>query len=96
VQDDGDAFRCRQLRARDWYEPITRDDLGTADYPGRLFKLRATSMPARRPPPKLGADNDYVYRELLGWDDARIAALVDAGYVGTTFSEEALARARGR
>jgi len=96
VQDDCDAFGCRQLRARDWYEPITRDDLGTADYPGRLFKLRATSMPARRPPPKLGSDNDYVYRELLGWDDARIQALVDAGYVGTTFSEEALARARGR
>jgi crotonobetainyl-CoA:carnitine CoA-transferase CaiB-like acyl-CoA transferase len=96
VQDDGDAFRCPQLRARDWYEPISRDDLGTADYPGRLFKLRATGVPKRRPPPKLGADNDYVYRELLGYDDARLRALIDAGYVGTTFTEAALARARGR
>jgi len=96
VQDDGDAFRCPQLRARDWFEPITREDLGTADYPGRLFKLRATSVPARRPPPKLGADNGYVYQDLLGYDDARIAALEEAGYVGTAYSEAALARARGR
>jgi benzylsuccinate CoA-transferase BbsF subunit len=96
VQDDGDAFRCPQLRARGWFEPISRDDLGTADYPGRLFRLRSTKMPARKPPPKLGADNDYVYRELLGWDGARIQALEEAGYVGTAFSAEALARARGR
>jgi crotonobetainyl-CoA:carnitine CoA-transferase CaiB-like acyl-CoA transferase len=96
VQDDGDAFRCPQLRAREWFEPVTRDDLGTADYPGRLFKLRATATPARRPPPKLGADNDYVYRGLLGWDAARVEALVAAGLVGTAYSEEALARARGR
>jgi benzylsuccinate CoA-transferase BbsF subunit len=96
VQDDGDAFRCPQLRARDWYEPITREDLGTADYPGRLFKMRATPMPPRRPPPKLGEGNEYVYRELLDWPEARIAALEEAGYVGTAFSEAALARARGR
>lgn len=96
VQDDGDAFRCPQLRARDWFEPISRDDLGTADYPGRLFKLRDTEVPKRQPPPRLGADNDYVYRELLGYDDARLQVLVDAGYVGTTFSEAALERARGR
>jgi len=96
VQDDGDAFRCAQLRARHWFEPITRDDLGTADYPGRVFKLRATTSPPRRPPPKLGEHNDYVYGELLGYDTDRVQALVDAGDVGTAYSSEALARARER
>ena len=96
VQDDGDAFRCPQLRSRRWFEPISRDDLGTADYPGRLFKMAGTPLPARRPPPKLGEDNDYVYRELLWYDEERVQALVDAGYVGTAYSEAALERARGR
>jgi len=96
VQDDRDAFNCLQLRSRDWYEPIYRDDFGTVDHPGRLFKLASTELLPRRHPPRLGEDNDYVYRELLRYSDEQVQSLVDAGLVGTSFSEEALARARGR
>ncbi len=96
VQDDADAFNCPQLRTRDWFEQIYRDDFGTIDYPGRLFEFAATSMPARRHPPKLGEDNEYVYQELLGYSDEWLQQQMDAGLVGTEFSEEALARARGR
>jgi benzylsuccinate CoA-transferase BbsF subunit len=96
VQDDHDAFTCPQLRSRDWFEPISRNDLGTSDYPGRIFKLTATALPPRRPPPRLGEANEYVYRELLGYSAERLQGLIDRGLVGTTFSDEALARARGR
>ena len=54
VQDDGDAFNCPQLRARNWFEPIYRDDFGMIDYPGRLFEFAGTSMPARAAPGKVG------------------------------------------
>ena len=85
VQDEADAFACPHLRARDWYEPITRDDIGTFDQPGYLFHLDETAMPPRRPPPRLGEDNEYVYRELLGFDEGEYEALVASGEVGTRY-----------
>ncbi len=87
VQDDRDCFECEHLRARNWYEPQTREDLGTFDYPGTIFRMADTQLPPRRPPPRLGQDNDYVYRTLLGFSDAEYQALKDAGEVGDTYPE---------
>jgi crotonobetainyl-CoA:carnitine CoA-transferase CaiB-like acyl-CoA transferase len=92
VQDDADAFNCVELRSRDWFEPIYRDDFGTVGSPGRLFWFASTSMLARRHPAKLGEDNEYVYRELLGYSAERVQGLIDAGLGGTEFSEEARGR----
>ena len=38
------------------------------------MKLTATPVRAERPPPLLGQHTEEVLREVLGWDDARIAA----------------------
>ncbi|MEZ4501825.1 MAG: CoA transferase [Dehalococcoidia bacterium] len=92
VQDEADAFACPQLRERDWFEPITRDDIGTFDQPGYLFQFDGTEMPPRRPPPRLGEDNEYVYRELLGMDKAEYEALVASGEVGTRYPDWLLER----
>ena len=96
VQDDRDCFQCTQLRARDWFEPIHRDDIGTHDYPGRLFRMAGTAPPPRRPPPTLGEANEYVYRDLLGLRDEDYQRLLDAGLVGTGYNEALLAANRMR
>ncbi|MEX2230257.1 MAG: CoA transferase [Dehalococcoidia bacterium] len=85
VQDDADAFACPQLRARGFFEPLSRDDLGTHDYPGMLFKWRDTPNSHRGPPVRLGADNAYVYRELLGYTADEYSELLASGEVGTAY-----------
>jgi crotonobetainyl-CoA:carnitine CoA-transferase CaiB-like acyl-CoA transferase len=91
VQDDADAFDCEHLRSRGFFEPITREDMGTRDYPGRPFGMTDTPVPARSAPPRIGEHNEYVYRELLGYDEDHYRSLVDAGLVGTTYSKAVLA-----
>ncbi|MEE8338383.1 MAG: CoA transferase [Dehalococcoidia bacterium] len=91
VQDDADAFHCEHLRARGFFEPITREDIGTRDYPGRLFRLADTPAPPRRAPPRIGEDNEFVYRKLLGYGEDRYRALIDAGLVGSTYPKSVLA-----
>jgi crotonobetainyl-CoA:carnitine CoA-transferase CaiB-like acyl-CoA transferase len=92
VQDDADAFRCAQLGARGFFEPLTRADIGTFDYPGMLFQWRDTPNRRRRPPVRLGEDNEYVYLELLGYPRDEYEALVASGEVGTAYPESVLRR----
>jgi len=91
VQDEADAFRCPQLRARGFFEPVTREDIGTYEHPGMLFRWRDTPNGHRRWPARLGEDNEYVYRELLGYSAEEYAALVASGEVGTRYPEAVLA-----
>ncbi len=44
-------------------------------FPGVVPVLGQTSLPVRNVGPDLGADNDYVFRELLGLSDEEVAAL---------------------
>ena len=85
VQDDADCFHCQHLRARGFFEPVTREDIGTYDHPGMIFRWSDTPNGHRRTPVRLGQDNEYVYRDLLGLSDEEYQALVDAGEVGTTY-----------
>lgn len=90
VQDDGDCFRCPHLAARGFFQEQTRDDIGTFRYPGMLFQWTDTPNQHRRPPVKLGQDNDYVYLDLLGYADDAYGTLVDAGEIGATYPARVL------
>jgi crotonobetainyl-CoA:carnitine CoA-transferase CaiB-like acyl-CoA transferase len=92
VQDAADCFHCVQLRERGFFEPITRDDIGTHDYPGRIFRMETAQHRPRRAPPRLGEDNEYVYRDLLGYSAARYSELLKSGEVGTSYAPSALKR----
>jgi crotonobetainyl-CoA:carnitine CoA-transferase CaiB-like acyl-CoA transferase len=72
-----------QLRARGFFEPIGHAIAGQHEYPGLAFRLHESA--ARRyqsPAPTLGEHNDEILRELLGLDDAEIAALRANGIIG--------------
>lgn len=85
LMNELDALASPQLEARDWFEEITREDLGTHRYPGMLFKLENTPNHVRRPPPKLGEHNEEIYLDLLGYSREQYDALVASGQVGTTY-----------
>jgi hypothetical protein len=68
---DGFINLLGQQRLPDLMRLVGRDDLGSYDHTGRLFCMAETSHEPRRGPPLLGQDNEYVYRELLGYSGTR-------------------------
>lgn len=55
---------------------------GRVRMPAPPLHLSATDASVRRPPPRLGQHTDEVLREFLGYDDARLAGLREAGASG--------------
>ena len=61
-----DAIRSEQLAARDMLVDVDHPTLGHLTLPGVPVKLDRTPASVRRPPPAVGADNELVFRELVG------------------------------
>ena len=74
INNLAEVFADPQVQARDmvthWAHPL-RTDLPLVASP---LKLSATPVRADLPPPLLGQHTTEVLREVLGWDDARLAA----------------------
>ena len=85
--DEAEAYTCPQLAARGFFHSLHRDDIGTHHYPGPLFQFAGTPNPLRRAPCRLGEDNDYVYRNLLGLSESRRQQLAELGEIGTGYPE---------
>jgi crotonobetainyl-CoA:carnitine CoA-transferase CaiB-like acyl-CoA transferase len=68
-----------QLKARGYYVDLPHSEIGT--WPVEGFPARLSHSPAdvggltQRASPKLGEDNDFVYREILGLTGDELAAL---------------------
>lgn len=69
-----DAFRARGL----WHT-VHHDELGDLLVTGTPWVVDGESPSVRGPGPHLGQDNEAVYRELCGLDEARYAALKSKG-----------------
>ena len=67
------------LFARDAFIPIEHPDTGILPYPGFPWMLSLTPPSVRRPAPRFGQDNAYVFRERLGLDEEAIYALYSEG-----------------
>ena len=64
------------LKARGFYVRLEHPELGESAYDGPQFRLSETPARLHGPAPLLGEHNEYVLREILGYDDARIAELL--------------------
>jgi len=76
-----DIFTDPWLRASGCLGELSHPTLGPLQVVGPFIDLGATPATLGRPAPLLGADRASVLGE-LGYDPARIAALVEAGAVG--------------
>jgi len=63
------------LQARRTFVPLQDPDLGPIRVQAPVARLSGTPATIRHLGGSLGADNDKVYRELLGFDDGRMAGL---------------------
>jgi crotonobetainyl-CoA:carnitine CoA-transferase CaiB-like acyl-CoA transferase len=65
------------LAARDWFKERTHPAVGTYRYPGHPWRADGFDVAFGRPVPGFGEDNEYVYKQLLGYSDEAYQDLVD-------------------
>jgi crotonobetainyl-CoA:carnitine CoA-transferase CaiB-like acyl-CoA transferase len=70
-----------QLRAREVYAPVQDPELGPMRVQAPVPRFSATPGKVTHLGPPLGADNAEVYRQLLGFDDARLQELHKDGVI---------------
>lgn len=70
-----------QIAAREMMLDIEHPKLGMLKLPGIPIKLSATPGSVRKPPPLVGEDNEYIYREFLGYTPERLQLLRDNGVI---------------
>jgi len=79
------AYADPHLKERDFFVPITAPDVGTHLYPTTVFKMSKIPFEMRRPPVRLGEDNDYVYREVLKFSEEEYDNLKALGHIGMDY-----------
>lgn len=86
VMTQADAFADPHIQSREFFREAFQEDCGTHLYPGPLYKMSETPLGIRRGPVMFGQDNEYVYRELLGYSAEEYAAFEVAGHIGTDYA----------
>ncbi|MBI2857136.1 MAG: CoA transferase [Chloroflexi bacterium] len=85
VLNEKDALEDPHLRARGFFERLTHPEAGTFDYVGPLFRMKETPNPLRRYAPRLGEDNEYVYKTLLGFSPEQYHHFEEIGHIGMDY-----------
>ncbi|HNM77345.1 MAG TPA: CoA transferase [Tepidiformaceae bacterium] len=76
-----ELFADRQSRARGFFVELEHPLVGRHEYPGLPFSIAGVTTEGWTDAPCLGEHNASVLASLLGYDDAAIAALYEAGAI---------------
>lgn len=74
-----------------WKRLPATEDYPEVDWLRPAYRFSKSDIDLRQPPCLFGEHNDYVYREVLGMQDAEIEALKAGGHIADIFAPEALA-----
>ena len=89
VMDQRDAFADPHLQERGIFEEVYHEDVeGWHLYVGAPYKMSDAPIKIRSGPVRLGADNEYVYKKVLGVSDEEYAELERMGHIGMDFPHE--------
>jgi crotonobetainyl-CoA:carnitine CoA-transferase CaiB-like acyl-CoA transferase len=67
------------LGSRDYFVELEHPEVGVRRHMGIPYKLHGSPLAVRSAAPRLGADTDAVLKDVLGYDESRIAELRAAG-----------------
>ena len=79
VLTTGEFVEDEHIKARGFMESFGHPVVGEKSYPGVPFKMSLTPGFIHRPAPCLGADTEYIFKNLLGMSDEHIKQLDDEG-----------------
>ena len=80
------AFNDPHLKEREFFVSVTAPEVGTHLYPSTTYKMSKIPFEVRKPPVRLGEDNDYVYREVLGLTEEEYDQLKALGHIGMDYA----------
>jgi crotonobetainyl-CoA:carnitine CoA-transferase CaiB-like acyl-CoA transferase len=86
ITDAADIYADPHIREIGVLEEVTHPEAGTHIYPGIGWTQVKTLNRIRRYPGRLGEDNEYVYKELLGISDEEYEELEREGHIGMDFA----------
>ena len=70
-----------------WVEKEHADPVvGTRRHAGIPWRMSETPCEVWRAAPKMGQDNEYVYKQVMGYTDAEYQHFVDTKHAGTTYT----------
>jgi crotonobetainyl-CoA:carnitine CoA-transferase CaiB-like acyl-CoA transferase len=72
----------RHLAERHWFQTRDHPSVGEYPYPGHPWRATGFDLAWGRPLPGFGQDNEYVYKQVLGYSAAEYDDLVARGLVG--------------
>lgn len=89
VMDQRDAFNDPHLQERGIFEEVYHEDVdGSHMYVGAPYKMSDMPTRIRRGPVRLGEDNEYVYKRVLGVSDEEYAEFERLGHIGMDFPRD--------
>jgi crotonobetainyl-CoA:carnitine CoA-transferase CaiB-like acyl-CoA transferase len=83
VMTNGDIVEDEHIAARGFMAEWEQADVGRRRFPGFPIHFADPADVPMRGAPMLGADNRYVLVDLLGYPEARVTALEEAGVIAT-------------
>ncbi len=69
------------LDDRGWFQERSHPAIGTHRYIGHPWRADGFALAWGRPVPSFGEDNEYVYKEVLGYSDAAYQDLIERGLI---------------
>ena len=83
--DEAEISRDPQLLARDFFVPINNPEAGTHLHIGPLWQSSSVKFAVRKPDVRLGEDNAYVYKDVLGVSNDTYVRLEREGHIGMDY-----------
>ena len=80
------AYADPHLKERNFFVPITHPEIGTHLYPSTTFQMSRTPFEVRKPPVRLGEENDYIYRDVLKLTEEEYDHLKALGQIGMDYA----------
>ncbi|MEX2080070.1 MAG: CoA transferase [Dehalococcoidia bacterium] len=85
VMDARDVLNDEHANARGVFVEAEMAETGPNRWPGPLWHWSDAPVTVRKAPARLGEDNDYVYREVLGYTEAEYERFKESGMVGMDY-----------
>ena len=86
VMDEADALADPHMAERGFFETLVHPEIeGEYRHPGPLFRMASAPNRLWRHAPRLGEDNEYVYKQVLGFTDERYAEFEAKGHIGMDY-----------
>ena len=85
VMNEYDLLHDEQLRARGFFHWIDSPSTGRQLHPTRPWRASRTPVRPVRHAVRLGEDNEYVYRELLGFSEEQYRRFEELGHIGVDY-----------